>query len=98
MEVWLHSFLTPALDRRGQLNLTPSGKGSRTHWIEGWVEPRDDLDFILKELFSWREWKSAFTRQCLLQRERSQPKTVLSAFSTSFSHTTTLSERTKEAV
>jgi hypothetical protein len=53
MEVWLHAFLTLALDggewsasRPGRF--TPWGNASGTHWIGGWVGPKAGLDAVVK--------------------------------------------------
>jgi hypothetical protein len=49
VEVWLHSFLTSALDE-GELSasrpgsFSPRERAPETNWIVGWVGPRVDLD------------------------------------------------------
>jgi hypothetical protein len=53
VEVYLHAFLTSALDggewstsRPGLFN--PREKEPDTHWIGGWVGPRAVLDVVVK--------------------------------------------------
>jgi len=54
MEVYLHAFLTSAIDRdkwsayRSGL-FTPRERANGTHWIGDWVGPRDGLDAVMKE-------------------------------------------------
>jgi len=40
MEVYIHAFLTLALDGGGWLASRPGHFTPGTHWIGGWVEPR----------------------------------------------------------
>jgi hypothetical protein len=54
VEVYLHSFLTLALDggewsasRPGRF--TPGEKAPGTRWIGGWVGPRASLDAVAKK-------------------------------------------------
>jgi len=53
VEVYLRAFLTWALDR-GEWSVTLSGRftpqerAPGTHWIGGWVEPKDGLDAVVK--------------------------------------------------
>jgi len=53
VELWLHAFLTSALDagersasRRGRFY--PTERASGTHWIGGWLGPRSSLDAVVK--------------------------------------------------
>jgi hypothetical protein len=53
VEVWLHTFLTSALDggewsasRPGRF--TPRERPPDTHWIRGWVGPSAVLDAVVK--------------------------------------------------
>jgi hypothetical protein len=53
VEVYLHAFLTSALDggewstsRHGRF--TPRERALGTHWIGGWVGPRAVLDAVVK--------------------------------------------------
>jgi hypothetical protein len=55
MEVKLHTFLTPTVDRGKLLasrpgRLSPRGKNPGTQWIGGWVGPIDGLDFEAVEI------------------------------------------------
>jgi hypothetical protein len=53
VEIYLHTFLTSALDGRewsasrpGRFN--PTERAPVTHWIGGWVGPRAGLDAVVK--------------------------------------------------
>jgi hypothetical protein len=53
VEIQLHTFLASALDggewsasRPGRV--TPRERGPGTHWIGGWVDPKDVLDAVVK--------------------------------------------------
>jgi hypothetical protein len=53
MEVYLHSFLTLALDgdewsASRPCRFTPGVGAPGTHWIGGWVDPRGGLDAVAK--------------------------------------------------
>jgi len=55
VEVYLHAFLTSALDEGEYLALcpscfTPGESASSTHWIGGWVGPRATLDTEAKKI------------------------------------------------
>jgi hypothetical protein len=54
VEVYLHAFLTSALDGGEWLASRPGGSTPRerapdTHWIGGWVGPRAVLDAVVKK-------------------------------------------------
>jgi hypothetical protein len=55
-DVWIHTFLTSALDG-GEWTashpgrFTPGERAPGTHWIGGWVGPRADLDDVEKRKF-----------------------------------------------
>jgi hypothetical protein len=54
VEMWLHAFVTLALDGGELLSLhpgccTPEEKGAVTQWIEGWVGPIADMDAVAKK-------------------------------------------------
>jgi hypothetical protein len=53
VEVWLHAFLTSALDGGERSasrpdRFTPRERAAGTHWIGGWVGPRAFLDAVVK--------------------------------------------------
>jgi hypothetical protein len=56
IDVWIHTFLTSALDG-GEWSgsrpccFTPGERAPGTHWIGGWVDPRAGLDDVEKRKF-----------------------------------------------
>jgi hypothetical protein len=53
VELWLHAFLTSALDgdewsASSPGRFTPRERASGTHWIGGWVGPRAGLDAVVR--------------------------------------------------
>jgi hypothetical protein len=51
VDVWIHVFLTSALDGGERSSshpghITPGERATGTHWIEGWVGPRAGLNDV----------------------------------------------------
>jgi hypothetical protein len=61
VEVWLHIFLTSALDG-GDWSASLSGRftsrerATGSHWIGGWVGPRAGSDAMVKRILSPVPW------------------------------------------
>jgi len=52
VEVWLHAFLTSAIDGDGQLHAV-AVCNTGTHWVGGWVGPRVGLDAVARRKVSF---------------------------------------------
>jgi hypothetical protein len=47
-EIYLHAFLTLALEEGKWSRFIPAIRVPRNHWIEGWVDPRAGLEGVLE--------------------------------------------------
>jgi hypothetical protein len=49
MEVWLHTFITSAVDRGEWSDPPPAALSPGIHWIGGWVDHRSGPDSVEKK-------------------------------------------------